>query len=165
MAELIATLNRQAGAYGIGRIDMIENRAIGIKSREVYEAPAAMTLIAAHRALEDIVLTKGELKSKRGIEDTWARTVYDGLWFSPAARGARRVRRQDPGARHRRGARAAAAGGRGRQRPPVGERALCGDARVVRDRRDVPARGGEGFIRLASLEAELAAARARAVRV
>ena len=83
MTELIATLNKQAGAYGIGRIDMIENRAIGIKSREVYEAPAAMTLIAAHRALEDIVLTKAELNVKRGIEDTGARTVYDGLWFSP----------------------------------------------------------------------------------
>ena len=60
-ADLIAELNRQAGAYGIGRIDMIENRAIGIKSREVYEAPAAITLIEAHRALEDIVLTKAEL--------------------------------------------------------------------------------------------------------
>ena len=83
LAELILQLNRQAGAYGIGRIDMIENRAIGIKSREVYEAPAAMTLIAAHRALEDIVLTKPELNVKRGLEDTWAKTVYDGLWFSP----------------------------------------------------------------------------------
>jgi argininosuccinate synthase len=83
LLELIAQLNRQAGAYGIGRIDMIENRAIGIKSREVYEAPAAMTLIAAHRALEDLVLTKAELETKRWIEDRWARTVYDGLWFSP----------------------------------------------------------------------------------
>jgi argininosuccinate synthase len=83
LLELIAQLNRQAGAYGIGRIDMIENRAIGIKSREVYEAPGAMTLIAAHRALEDLVLTKAELETKRWIEDRWARTVYDGLWFSP----------------------------------------------------------------------------------
>ncbi|HEV8097557.1 MAG TPA: argininosuccinate synthase, partial [Gaiellaceae bacterium] len=83
LVELIGRLNRQAGAYGIGRIDMIENRAIGIKSREVYEAPAAMTLITAHRALEDMVLTKAELETKRWIEDRWARTVYDGLWFSP----------------------------------------------------------------------------------
>jgi argininosuccinate synthase len=81
--ELISALNQQAGAYGIGRIDMIENRAVGIKSRELYEAPAAMTLIAAHRALEDLVLTKAELETKRWVEDRWARTVYDGLWFSP----------------------------------------------------------------------------------
>ncbi len=83
LAELIASLNAKAGVYGIGRIDMIENRAVGIKSRELYEAPAAMTLIAAHRALEDLVLTRAELETKRWIEDRWARTVYDGLWFSP----------------------------------------------------------------------------------
>jgi flagellar biosynthesis protein FlhB len=64
-------------------VPVIENRAVGIKSRELYEAPAAMTLIAAHRALEDLVLTKAELETKRWIEDRWARTVYDGLWFSP----------------------------------------------------------------------------------
>jgi argininosuccinate synthase len=83
LAELISSLNARAGVYGIGRIDMIENRAVGIKSRELYEAPAAMTLIAAHRALEDLVLTRAELETKRWIEDRWARTVYDGLWFSP----------------------------------------------------------------------------------
>ena len=57
----------------------VEDRLVGIKSREVYEAPAAMTLIAAHRALEDIVLTKAELHVKRGIEDTWAKKVGDGI--------------------------------------------------------------------------------------
>jgi argininosuccinate synthase len=82
--ELIATLNAKAGAYGIGRIDMVENRAVGIKSREVYEAPAAITLIEAHRALEDIVLTKAELQIKRQLETRWTELVYDGLWFSPA---------------------------------------------------------------------------------
>ena len=61
LAELVAALNELAGAYGIGRIDMIENRVVGIKSRELYEAPAAMTLIEAHHALEDLVLTKAEL--------------------------------------------------------------------------------------------------------
>src|SRR6185436_14909696 len=79
----IASLNVTAGAYGIGRIDMVENRAVGIKSRELYEAPAAMTLIPAHQALEDLVLTKDEAAVKRGLEATWAKTVYDGLWFSP----------------------------------------------------------------------------------
>jgi argininosuccinate synthase len=63
---------------------MVENRAIGIKSREVYEAPAAVTLIEAHRALEDLVLTKAELRIKRQLEVAWTELVYDGLWFSPA---------------------------------------------------------------------------------
>jgi argininosuccinate synthase len=83
LPELIAALNEQAGVYGIGRIDMIENRAVGIKSRELYEAPAAITLIEAHRALEDLVLTKGELIAKRELEPRWAKLVYDGLWFHP----------------------------------------------------------------------------------
>jgi argininosuccinate synthase len=82
LAELIASLNGLAGVYGIGRIDMIENRAVGIKSREVYEAPAAIVLIEAHKALEDLVLTKDELRTKRTLETKWAELVYDGLWFS-----------------------------------------------------------------------------------
>ena len=84
LAELIAQVNRLAGAYGIGRIDMIENRAVGIKSREVYEAPGAMTLIAAHSALEDVVLTKDEARLKRPLEQRWTEIVYEGRWFSPA---------------------------------------------------------------------------------
>ena len=84
LAELIAKLNGLAGAYGIGRIDMIENRAVGIKSREVYEAPAAIVLIQAHSALEDVVLTKDEARIKRGLEQRWTELVYEGLWFSPA---------------------------------------------------------------------------------
>jgi argininosuccinate synthase len=83
LAELIASLNEQAGAYGIGRVDMIENRAVGIKSRELYEAPAAICLIEAHRALEELVLTKDELFAKRELEPKWTKLVYDGLWFSP----------------------------------------------------------------------------------
>jgi argininosuccinate synthase len=83
LAELIATLGAQAGAYGIGRIDMIENRVVGIKSREIYEAPAAIALIEAHQALEDLVLTKDELRTKRTLETRWTELVYEGLWFSP----------------------------------------------------------------------------------
>ena len=86
LAELIAQLNGQAGAYGIGRIDMIENRAVGIKSREVYEAPAAIALIEAHKALEDVVLTKAELRSSAGSRSRWTELVYDGLWFCRCAR-------------------------------------------------------------------------------
>src|SRR6266550_3372001 len=85
--ELVGVLNERAGAYGIGRIDMIENRAVRIKSRELYEAPAALTLITAHRALEELVLTKGELEGKRELEPKWAKLVYDGGWFAPV-RGA-----------------------------------------------------------------------------
>ena len=84
LAELIVRLNRIAGAYGIGRIDMIENRAVGIKSREVYEAPAAMVLIEAHSALEDAILTRDEARLKRPLEQRWTEIVYEGRWFSPA---------------------------------------------------------------------------------
>ena len=86
LAALIDALTARAGAYGIGRIDMIENRAVGIKSRELYEAPAALVLIAAHGALEDLVLTKGERQVKAELEPKWANLVYDGLWFSPLRR-------------------------------------------------------------------------------
>ena len=84
LAALIAEVNRLAGAYGIGRIDMIENRAVGIKSREVYEAPGAIALITAHSALEDVVLTKDEARLKRPLEQRWTELVYEGRWFSPA---------------------------------------------------------------------------------
>jgi argininosuccinate synthase len=84
LAELILRINRLAGDYGIGRIDMIENRAVGIKSREVYEAPGAIALIAAHSALEDVVLTKDEARLKRPLEQRWTELVYEGRWFSPA---------------------------------------------------------------------------------
>jgi argininosuccinate synthase len=81
--ELVPALNAAAGAYGIGRIDMVENRVVGIKSRELYEAPAAIALIEAHLALEELVLTKGELRAKRELEPRWATLVYEGLWFHP----------------------------------------------------------------------------------
>jgi argininosuccinate synthase len=84
LAQLIAQVNRLAGAYGIGRIDMVENRAVGIKSREVYEAPGAIALITAHSALEDVVLTKDEARLKRPLEQRWTELVYEGRWFSPA---------------------------------------------------------------------------------
>jgi argininosuccinate synthase len=83
LSELVAALNAAAGPYGIGRIDMIENRVVGIKSRELYEAPAAIALIEAHRALEDLTLTRGELTAKRELEPKWAQLVYEGLWFHP----------------------------------------------------------------------------------
>lgn len=83
LVALIEKLNNIAGKHGVGRIDHIENRLIGIKSREVYEAPAAITLITAHRALEAITLPKEILHFKPLIEQQFAHLIYQGLWFSP----------------------------------------------------------------------------------
>jgi argininosuccinate synthase len=81
--QLIAGLNRTAGAHGVGRIDHLESRLVGIKSREVYECPAAVALIAAHRALEALTLPRDLLDFKRSVEQRYAQLVYDGLWFTP----------------------------------------------------------------------------------
>lgn len=80
---LITALNEIAGHHGIGRIDHIENRLIGIKSREVYEAPAAITLITAHKALEALTLVREVAHFKPLLEQKFANLIYDGLWFSP----------------------------------------------------------------------------------
>jgi len=82
-ASLVAKLNALAGKHGIGRIDMIEDRVIGVKSREVYECPAATVLIAAHKALERLVLTRDELRFKATCDQKYAELTYDGLWTSP----------------------------------------------------------------------------------
>ncbi|MGN0095682.1 MAG: argininosuccinate synthase [Corynebacterium sp.] len=84
--EAIEELNRRAGAQGVGRLDMVEDRLIGIKSREVYEAPGALTLIRAHEALEDVTIERELARYKRGIDAEWSNQVYDGLWFSPLKR-------------------------------------------------------------------------------
>jgi argininosuccinate synthase len=81
--ELIEQLNQIVGNHGIGRIDMIENRLVGIKSREIYESPAMVVLINAHRDLESLTLTADVTQYKRGIEDTYTKLVYNGLWYSP----------------------------------------------------------------------------------
>jgi argininosuccinate synthase len=83
MLEAIQQLNARAGAHGIGRLDMVEDRLVGIKSREVYEAPGALTLIEAHRHLEDLTVEREAARFKRMVDQRWAELVYDGLWFSP----------------------------------------------------------------------------------
>ena len=162
LAELIARLNHLAGAYGIGRLDMIENRAVGIKSREVYEAPAALTLILAHSALEDVILTKDEARIKRGLEQRWTELVYEGLWFSPAREaidafvdktqeyvtGDVRVELR-PNA-------AVVTGRRSEFMLYAEQLASYGTGETF------PHEAAEGFIRISALESELAAARARA---
>ena len=140
---------------------MVENRAVGIKSREVYEAPAAIALIEAHRALEDLVLTKSELRVKRQLEVAWTDLVYEGQWFSPARRaidafvdttqdiveGEVRLLLQP-----------AAATVVGRR----SEQALYAETLAsYAPGETFPHEAAEGFVRIASLETELAAARRR----
>ena len=84
--EAIQELNRRAGAQGVGRIDMVEDRLVGIKSREIYEAPGAVALIEAHRALEAVTLERMQHRYKRSMEQTWADLVYEAQWYSPLKR-------------------------------------------------------------------------------
>ena len=84
--EAIQEMNRRAGAQGIGRIDMVEDRLVGIKSREIYEAPGAVALIEAHQALESITLERMQHRYKRSMEQTWAELVYEAQWYSPLKR-------------------------------------------------------------------------------
>ena len=83
MLQAIEQLNERAGAAGVGRIDLVEDRLVGIKSREVYEAPGAIALITAHQELENVTLERELARFKRGVEQRWGELVYDGLWFSP----------------------------------------------------------------------------------
>jgi argininosuccinate synthase len=81
--EVIVALNQRAGAAGVGRLDMVEDRLVGIKSREVYEAPGAIALITAHQELEAVTVERDLARFKRGVDQRWGELVYDGLWFSP----------------------------------------------------------------------------------
>ncbi|TNC30643.1 argininosuccinate synthase [Mumia zhuanghuii] len=83
MLQAIQQLNVRAGAQGVGRIDMVEDRLVGIKSREIYEAPGAMALIAAHMELENVTVERELARFKRGVDQRWGELAYDGLWFSP----------------------------------------------------------------------------------
>ncbi|BEP15993.1 argininosuccinate synthase [Acidothermaceae bacterium B102] len=86
MLEAIQQLNVRAGAQGIGRLDMVEDRLVGIKSREIYEAPGALTLITAHQELENLTVERDVARFKKTVEQRWTELVYEGLWFSPLKR-------------------------------------------------------------------------------
>ncbi len=86
MLQAIEELNTRAGAHGVGRLDMVEDRLVGIKSREVYEVPGAQVLITAHQELEALTVERDLARFKRSVEQRWAELVYDGLWFSPLKR-------------------------------------------------------------------------------
>ena len=81
--EVIQEMNRRAGAQGIGRIDLVEDRLVGIKSREVYECPGAVALIEAHAELERVTIEREQARFKRTVDTRWAELVYDGQWYSP----------------------------------------------------------------------------------
>jgi len=83
LPEVIRAMDVLGGRYGFGRVDMIENRRVGIKSRELYEVPGALSIIRAHRALEDLTLERDLAHHKPSIEARWADLVYDGQWFGP----------------------------------------------------------------------------------
>jgi argininosuccinate synthase len=83
LPELIRRLDLLGGSYGFGRVDMVENRRVGIKSRELYEVPGALAIITAHQALEDLTLERDLAHHKPQLEQRWADLVYDGQWFSP----------------------------------------------------------------------------------
>ena len=86
MLQAIQPLNERAGAQGVGRLDMVEDRLVGIKSREVYEAPGAIALITAHMELENVTVERELARFKRGVDQRWGELVYDGQWFSPLKR-------------------------------------------------------------------------------
>jgi argininosuccinate synthase len=86
MLEAIQQLNERAGAHGVGRLDLVEDRLVGIKSREIYEAPGAITLLTAHQELENVTVERDLARYKRNVEQRWTELVYDGLWFSPLKR-------------------------------------------------------------------------------
>ena len=83
LVDLIQYANDMAGGHGIGIVDHIEDRVVGIKSREVYEAPAALVIIEAHKDLEKMVLTKHELAFKQIVDNQWSWLAYSGLWQDP----------------------------------------------------------------------------------
>ncbi len=84
--QVIQEMNRRAGAQGIGRVDIVEDRLVGIKSREIYEAPGAMALIAAHKELENVTIEREQARFKMTVGQRWTELVYDGQWFSPLKR-------------------------------------------------------------------------------
>lgn len=84
--QAIEEMNRRAGAQGIGRIDIVEDRMVGIKSREIYEAPGAMALIEAHRELERVTMDREQARFKERVTERWSEIVYEGQWFSPLKR-------------------------------------------------------------------------------
>ena len=108
--KLIEALNQIAGAHGVGRLDLVENRLVGMKSRGVYETPAGTVLHIAHRELERLVLDRDTLHFKQSVSVRYAQLIYDGLWFSTLREALAALRGRDREGGDRRGARPALQG-------------------------------------------------------
>jgi argininosuccinate synthase len=91
MLDAIRELNERAGGQGVGRLDLVEDRLVGIKSREIYEAPGAIALITAHMELENVTVERELARFKRGVDQRWSELVYDGQWYSPLKRALDRL--------------------------------------------------------------------------
>ncbi len=137
LPSVIRALDLLGGTYGFGRVDMIENRRVGIKSRELYEVPGALAIILAHRALEDLTLEREVAHHKPLVEQRWTDLVYDGQWFSPLRAALDAYVDADADACDRRRAPAVRVRHVHRRRSPFGELALRPVARHVRERRRV----------------------------
>ena len=148
---LIGRLHELAGEHGIGRIDHIENRLVGIKSREVYEAPAAVLLHQAHRALESLSLSKEQARFKERMAQEYADLVYNGLWFTPHRARPGRLRPQHPASRIGHRAPAAPQGHVHGCGPPQRRVALPARAGHLRPGRPVRPPGRRGFIQVYGL--------------
>ncbi len=144
--QAIQQLNERAGAQGIGRIDMVEDRLVGIKSREVYEAPGAIALITAHQELENVTVERELARYKRQVEQRWGELVYDASG-SPRSSAPGRLHRRGQPARLRRHPVDPARRPRGRHRPALGVVAVRLQPRDVRHGRHVRPGGGEGVHR------------------
>ena len=132
---LVRTLNALAGEHGVGRIDSVEDRLVGIKSREVYEAPAGITLLAAHEALESLTLSKEQRRLKGRIAQEYADLVYNGLWFSAHHQDLAGLHREHAAARNRHGPHEAAQG-RGHGGRPKVSRSLYDFSLATYDKAD-----------------------------
>ncbi len=163
LLELIESLETIAGAHGVGRIDMVENRLIGIKSREIYEAPAAVVLHTAHRELEKLVIARDLERIKHDLARTYADLVYNGLWFSQTREAIDAFVAHDPAARHRRGPAQALQRRLPRRRPQVRRsRSTIRRSRPTTRAISSISSATEGFIKIWGLPIETAARKAAA---
>ncbi len=147
MLQAILELNRRAGAQGVGRLDMVEDRLVGIKSREVYEAPGAIALITAHQELENVTVERDLARFKRTVDQRWGELVYDGLWFSPLKRALDAFIDEAQRARLRRGPADPARRPGRRDRPAQRGSAVRLRAGDLRRRRHVRPVAGQGLRR------------------
>ena len=157
--ELVETIDQIGGSYGFGRIDMVENRLVGIKSREVYEAAGSLSLIKAHGELGGPHLHPRAAALQDSIDQRMTELIYDGLWFSPLADCSARLHRPEPAARDRRCAPPLLQGHLQRRRPALAELAVRGRLATYGSGDTFSHQSAVGFIELWGLPVEVYARR------